>query len=473
MSASVATPAEFEAPIRRRAGFVRAGTSFWLQAYAFIAFAFFSGALDRPLSGNPSSYVNAGESASIQIVGSILIFIAGLITGRRLLFRSKAHTLSLSTIVLILSLLCAWVLLSIAWSNDPALSFRRGVAFVGTVLTGWTIAAYLPKDQSLLILGRGAMLLIAVSALLAVVSPHYAYHQAGEGGAAEHIGRMRGSFAHKNDFARMLALAVLLTVTLRPPLFGSRWPAIAATAVGLVLLSLAGSAKVMVALPAAVVGAVVMQLCTSASQRVGLLVFVGVPALFLQWSGLFEEWSAQVFAALGRDTSMSGRDVIWAVAERSIAHHWLVGQGYAAGWAAQAQAELRALEGVTIGHAHNGYLQAILDLGIVGLALALVPLAYILYDAIFHGPRGDKTLHVVATSFALFFIITNITGSYLTNYNDIFTVLLIYLAVLISRKRREYRLFLKRKQLAAIERYRSAGAIVPVSIEPIRGGVLQ
>ena len=54
----------------------------------------------------------------------------------------------------------------------------------------------------------------------------------------------------------------------------------------------------------------------------------------------------------------------------------------------------------------------------------------------------------LSTSFAAFFMIVNISGSYLINYNDIFTLLLVCVALWISQDRRNLRLFLKRRRLA-------------------------
>jgi exopolysaccharide production protein ExoQ len=429
-------------------------SSAWMIAYAYAAIAFFSGALERPLSGNPSSYVGTGESPIVQIAGGLVILIGGMITGLRLLYRPKTQALRLTTIGLALGLLCAWVLMSIGWSDNPAISFRRGVAFVGTILVSWTLAVYIPRDEMFRILGRAAIIFIAFSAVLGIGSHGYAFHQAGEAGNIEHVGRMRGSFVHKNEFARTLALALLLTLAFGRQAFHSKWPRFAALATGAFMLALAGSAKVMVAVPIAILAAIGINLCKTTTQRVGSLIFVGLPALFLMWSGYLDVLLPQMFSALGRDPTMSGRDVIWAAAQHSIAEHWLVGQGYAAGWAAQAQFEMQLLENKSevMTHAHNGYLQTLLDIGVVGLTLSLIPLLYIIYDTILFRHRSEKSLDHIAVYFGSIFIILNITGSYLTNHNDIFTLMLVCIAIWVSQRRRDSRLALKQRQMGGAMR---------------------
>ncbi len=448
--AGVATFGRFSRPLR---------FSPWMRAYAYVAVVFFSNALDRPLAGNPSSYVGNSQSSAIQVVGSLLILVAGLITGRNLIVRRKTQPFNVTTIGLILGLLCVWVLLSIGWSADPAISFRRGVAFVGTVLVGWTFAAYVPRDEMLRVLATAAIALIFISAVLAIINPGYAFHQAGELGNPEHVGRMRGSYAHKNEFARAIALATFLAIVPGLTVFRNKWPVIAAVAAGVVLMVLAGSAKVMVALPVALAAAGGLKFCRTLLQRIALLFFVGLPGLLLAWSGVLDRLMADVFSDLGRDPTMSGRDVIWAAAVHSISDHLLVGQGYAAGWAAQAKHEMQMLTGQldVMEHAHNGYLQTMLDLGAVGLLLALAPVAYILWDVLSARPRRNPVLESLSIAFAVYFVVTNVTGSYLTNYNDFFTVLLVCLALWISQDRRSYRLDLKRRQRAQMAERLAAG----------------
>jgi O-antigen ligase len=426
--------------------------SMWMKAYAYAAIAFFSGALHRPLSGSPSSYVGVVESPTVQIVGSLIILIAGIFTGRALLFRPNTQPLYPTTIGFILGLLCIWILMSIGWSADPDVSFRRGVAFVGTVLVSWVLATHLPRDEMIRVLGRAAIGFIAVSGVLAVTKYGYAFHETGIVGNPEHAGRMRGSFAHKNDFARIVALAMLFTIVAGQSAFGRRWPAVLALTAGAAMLVLAGSVKVMIALPVAIFGAMMMLFCNTPPQRLALLIFVGIPMALLLWSGQFDVWIEELFSAFGRDADMSGRDVIWAEAKHSIADHWLAGQGYAAGWDARERIHSFVAQGRTniAGNAHNGYLETLLDIGLVGLVLSLAPLAYILWDTLFPGPHRGRLLDYLSASFAVFFIMVNIVGSYLSAYNDIFTVSLVCLALWISQGRRRHRLLQQRRRLALI-----------------------
>lgn len=425
---------------------LRSEASLWMQAYAYCAIAFFSGALHRPLSAISSSDAGDSESPVIQIVGSLIILIAGVITGKQLILRPRTQAVYPTTIGLILSIFCAWVLMSIVWSADPALSFRRGVAFVGTVLVSWTLATTIPRDELLRLLGRAAIVFIAVSAVLGATSYSYAFHQAGELGNPAHEGLMRGSFSHKNEFARIVALAMLLTIGVGQSSFGRIWPAAVALICGAAMLVLAGSAKVMIALPIAVLGGIMLLFCNTLLQRLAVLIFVGIPAGLLWWSGQFDSWITQLFSELGRGDDMSGRDVMWAAAERGISDHLLMGQGYAAGWAAGPQTERPGW--VSVGHAHNGYLQTLLDIGLVGLILALAPLVYVLWDIILPRPNSSRIREYLSASFVTFFLIMNISGSYLINYNDIFTLLLVCVALWISQERRNFRLFLKRRRLA-------------------------
>jgi O-antigen ligase len=76
-----------------------------------------------------------------------------------------------------------------------------------------------------------------------------------------------------------------------------------------------------------------------------------------------------ILSAGGRDTSLTGRDAVWAFAAAAIVQRPILGYGYAAFWS-DSDWTLQALHW-SPPHAHNGVLQVLLDLGGVGLVLTI------------------------------------------------------------------------------------------------------
>jgi O-antigen ligase len=80
-------------------------------------------------------------------------------------------------------------------------------------------------------------------------------------------------------------------------------------------------------------------------------------------------------AALGRNTTLTGRTAIW-----QVLLHWdlnpILGMGFESFWLGDAQqGKLHLLlSGMNLNEAHNGYLETYLNLGLVGLAITLLML---------------------------------------------------------------------------------------------------
>jgi exopolysaccharide production protein ExoQ len=82
----------------------------------------------------------------------------------------------------------------------------------------------------------------------------------------------------------------------------------------------------------------------------------------------------ELLDALGRSDTLSGRTTLWSSAFDSLGKHPWLGFGYGGFWVGNEGASnmIRADVGWMASHAHNGYLDLCLDLGIVGLILFLV-----------------------------------------------------------------------------------------------------
>jgi O-antigen ligase len=73
---------------------------------------------------------------------------------------------------------------------------------------------------------------------------------------------------------------------------------------------------------------------------------------------------------LGRDATLTGRTNIWALALESAAERPLLGYGYSAFWNVATEANwISSTLHWKIPHAHNGFIDLTLQLGLVGLAI--------------------------------------------------------------------------------------------------------
>jgi O-antigen ligase len=95
-----------------------------------------------------------------------------------------------------------------------------------------------------------------------------------------------------------------------------------------------------------------------------LLLFAGITALLGGTAGITR--------ALGRKSDLTGRTEIWAVL-MAVAPNPVVGAGFESFWLGPRKAMVwNAFPGNPLNEAHNGYLEAYLNLGAVGLLLILL-----------------------------------------------------------------------------------------------------
>jgi exopolysaccharide production protein ExoQ len=178
----------------------------------------------------------------------------------------------------------------------------------------------------------------------------------------------RGSFVHKNSFATFgtVATAIMLNLPKRT------WVKVAGTSAWVILLLLSRAVTGIIGL-LAVFGAVLIAHGLRTSLRRHRLGYMAVTTAFGGALGLSAFLFAPRFADLfGKDSTLSGRTKIWEGAADLIVREPIFGYGGGGLWANQAIEPTRTLVrslGFTVFHAHNGFIEVLLQLGLVGLIL--------------------------------------------------------------------------------------------------------
>lgn len=266
---------------------------------------------------------------------------------------------------------------SSAWSSNPELTLRRGVALCGAVVLAVFFSGVVGYKRSMWLVTLFMAAAVIGSLLVAVMSPEFGVHQTGQ-----HVGRWSGLYIHKNLLGRETALAagmfVLAAMNSRSWFGRLAWTVV--LVVSAVVLFKAGSATGAATALLVAATAVVMRFTrhrpllrfsTAIAILTGLislaLVAVAVPNALTN--------------LLGRDLTLTGRTDLWVLILNAIANKPVLGHGYGAFWASAEGAQVSADLGWRVTHAHNGWLAIGLDLGIVGLVLVLVLLVGLLYRA--------------------------------------------------------------------------------------------
>lgn len=307
--------------------------------------------------------------------------------------------------------------ISFAWSVAPDLTARRVVGLLGTVLVALVVAQRLTAVEVLDAVRR-AVLIVTMASLLLYLS--------GSSAALDSVhGTLQGVLATKNALGRVLALGLLaaaatglLDRTKARRCVLSALPMVAALA----LTDSTGG----ILLAAVVLAGTVLVLVLR--RRTGRVAVAGAVALLVGLSVLAApSLSAErVASAIGEDTTLTGRDEVWAESLDAVAERPVLGYGYGAFWDGAVEADrIRARLQWRVPHAHNGLLDVALDLGVVGVVASLVVLGGLVLRGVQdlrHRLLARATLRLAVAWLVVF---SNIAESSLLQQNSLLTLLLV------------------------------------------------
>jgi len=267
-----------------------------------------------------------------------------------------------------------FAILSVFWAADFSLAFRRSVAlFLFTLLGIWLAERFTPRGLFNCVLT--AMLLLCLASLLAIVlAPGWGIHTAANGTNMEHVGSWRGVLAHKNDLGRLAAYTGMLFVLagVMRPRYRAFYLSSAAIAMVLVIGSRSGQGIVLLVLPLVAILALLWLRTLSPKHRaLALVLLVPFSVVFTMISGAI---AAVILEALGKDPTLTGRTEIWDAVWQALSGNFLFGGGYGSGWefvSYKVRIYLSSPD-TTLSHAHNGYLDLMTDIGLIGVTITLL-----------------------------------------------------------------------------------------------------
>jgi exopolysaccharide production protein ExoQ len=403
-----------------------------------------AGFLAACLIGERPFAVEAADKAAISASGSAfnrLLLVGALAAALPLLLVRLGAVAGLLGRNALGGALVLWSLASFAWASHPDLAIRRGVAFALAYLTLAVLAAAGRSSLGALRGLAGVFGLITVLNLGTMVALPAASHSA--------IGE-NGIFADKNSAGTMALLAV---VALGGACCAARRTP-ARLGLGLVwllawLFLVMTRSRTSLGLAAAVT---LLGPCLDALLRAG----PGWRAL--AWlAGLTGGFAALVVGsaagvgegdlrlALFGDLTFSLRTEIWAPVVREIAARPWQGHGFGSFWDTGAvrnplpSAPWNAffLDPQIINTAHNGYLDVLLQTGLVGFALACGAILRCLWllqaTAGSATDRGERIALVTCLCLALALALNNLLESYLFRPGDPIGYLFLFLMLHAER----------------------------------------
>ncbi len=187
-------------------------------------------------------------------------------------------------------------------------------------------------------------------------------------------GALNGLYIHRNVMGFVASVAFILVIAVRLEKQLKLLATVFWAAAPLVALVWAQSRTAWIATAFAVFVMMFVRIPRSAgAHRVrNFLLFVAVAGACVSVL-LFDQLSESAFGAIGRDASLTGRTDIWAEVIIALEDIWLAGIGWGIPWreGEPVTEQIWSRIGFQSGHAHNSYLDLVLQTGIIGLVLVV------------------------------------------------------------------------------------------------------
>lgn len=332
--------------------------------------------------------------------------------------------LALRTPFLILVILLAAA--SFTWSIDPGLSLRRGISVAMTSVFGLYLAVRFSWRDLLILLGSVWAGLTLLSFGAGLLTPSFARD------FEIHAGAWRGFWFEKNTLGGHMSRVGFLFAFLFLIDAPRRWLWAGAFGLASLLVILSTSATALLGLMAGLAvlaGGVLIQ---GAPVRAVALIYTGLCAGVAFIAALV--MAPEFFLGLiGKDPTLTGRTDIWSALTDVIAARPWLGYGYGAFWAPDSDVAnwVRVSLQWAAPTAHNGWLDAMLSVGLIGAAAFGVSYAATLWRML--GLILDHRFGLYAAGLLIQFFLFSMSESIVLEQNSLVWIGYVSLAGLLAR----------------------------------------
>jgi exopolysaccharide production protein ExoQ len=323
---------------------------YWVSGFFLLAAMTAFGFVDRLVYG---TWENKGGDKITQtinlllILASLALFCRAYYSNRRI---SAGGVLALAT--------TAFLFLSTSWSYDPAATVRQAVVYLFVVVGSIGIARTLDVDEYMELLKRTCFLSAVASLVLLAVSP-----------SAARLVDFQGIFSHKNVLGQVMAAGALacLHVIRVDRRRRVRNILMLFVFIGMAFASASATACLAVFVICCASGIIALFQKGGAALLIGiLLVLILVPIIVV-----IAVDPDPILEMIGKDPTLTGRTDLWTYVINDISLKPLLGWGYFGFWSPNNPAEFEIANafGVLLTQAHNGLLEMLLNVGVVGTAI--------------------------------------------------------------------------------------------------------
>jgi exopolysaccharide production protein ExoQ len=338
----------------------------WVLVLIFIFFAVRGRFSFEVGAGYDLNSLSAEDSSSIGAIGGALAY---LVVATLVMLNLK-RVLQLALQMKWLTLLALLTIVSAIWSQNPFRSFSYGICYLLSTLFGYYLVLRFDFEQLIKILMFTGVVICVASAAFVIGLPQYAFS----------YDDPRNPGAWLGIFPTRTGAAQVLTFFMGPGLVvgtnGPNWRQFAYVfmisffivmtrpVTGLILMFFYAACMTGLYLLRTVERKTALTLGFILVSSVVMVFIIGLPQM------------SSILQLFGRDATLTGRTEIWQALLESVAKRPFLGFGYAAFWQGLngESANLILSFHWIFAYAHNGFLEVLLQVGVIGLVIFLVTL---------------------------------------------------------------------------------------------------
>jgi exopolysaccharide production protein ExoQ len=385
------------------------------KAFSVFTLTLFSGAiLVVVMSGGASQGDNIPDPdyAAINIIFLVLYFIAFCLLALR--WQKTLYTISQGWLIW---LLIGFSITSIIWSALPSITFNRLVALCGTVLFSiYFSSRFTIKEQLELIawtFGIGAIM----SLVFALALPQYGQM------ASIHAGLWRGVYNNKNVLGKTMGITSVVFLILAQRKDEQRWIYWGFLGLSIFLLIMSKASSPLINLTVVIMAFFLLQ---TFRWQYALMVpaLSGIALIGFVLHSILVSNADAVASLFEKDLTFTGRTDLWPLVIDKIEQQPWLGYGFGAFWNGREGPSKYVWDAIFFEapNAHNGFLDILLELGIVGLTIYALQFFVCFVNSLTYIRFNQTSDGLWPGLLLLYIVLSNLTESGLFVQNNVFLV---------------------------------------------------
>lgn len=367
------------------------------------------------------------ESVFLEVLFTGSLLISLLLAVYRLSLRVNKKVLDWRILTLVLYTAC-----SVFWSDNPTQSATRFTVLLAVIVLGAYFGHKFEASHQLDILLSVVLFTISSGFLIALLNVDIAFTE----------GNFTGVFADKNALGRMASLGLILAaVNIGHSRRVNPKDSIAVLLCLITLYASNSTTSLVVSIIVILLLPLILLFASIKSQNSIAVLAVTLLLLMLSAGGtiLANPHEFGQFVGKVERNTLVGRMTLWNTLSDQMGERPFFGYGYDTFWREDSNTILEVWDrhGWRPKHSHNGYIDIVLDLGIIGMVILLFNIPIIFFAAFRHFQSSADKYSLWSMLFISYIVVVNFVYSVLWSNSLFYTLIYIAGATTLFKKQFE------------------------------------